>query len=315
MVEEGEALEKEEGRLFKSSIVSVIGRLVAEAVLRVIPAEYLLRRSAEKLGVAGIGVDGELGYFQGSALDQGVQGVYLRDRTWAPELQSLFARILKCGGTLVDVGANIGLTSIPTAKALGVRCYAVEPDPDNYRYLVSNIAANGVTTVKAFNFAVVPHEGPLQLERSKNNMGDHRIRLGAGSPGIYLEERRATVEVQGMRLDTALANEILAGPVVLKVDTQGAEVQVLRAAAELLPRVDYAVLELWPYGLRRMGDSPEELYELVSAFPFGAVLGEGCVSTLAPLSEFVTELRGRLPQDGSSIEHADILVSRVAAIP
>jgi FkbM family methyltransferase len=297
------------------SLLSVIGRFVVDAVLRAAPADYVLRRSAERLGVAAIGVEGELGFFQGGALDQAVQGQYMRDRTWAPELQSLLTRVLRRGGTLVDVGANIGLTSIPIAKALGVRCYAFEPDPDNFRYLVSNIAANGVTTAQAFNVAVMPQEGSLQLERSSSNMGDHRIRLGNGSPGEYGEQHRPTVDVTARRLDRVLENESLVGPVVLKVDTQGAEVQVLRAAAGLLPRVDHAVLEFWPYGLRRMGDSPEAFYDLISAFPFGGVLHDDAAPTLLPIERLTAELRRRLPQDGSSTEHLDVWVSRVSEIP
>jgi FkbM family methyltransferase len=297
------------------SLLSVVGRFAVDAFLRAVPTDYVLRRSAELLGVSAIGVEGELGYFQGSARDQAVQGRYLRDRTWAPELQALFERILKRGGTLVDVGANIGLTTVPIARKLGVRCYAFEPDPDNFRYLVSNIAANGVTTAKPFNLAVMPREGVLSLERSTNNMGDHRIRMGDGAPGEYDEQHRTIVEVRGARLDAVLENEPLASPVVLKVDTQGAEVQVLRAAAGLLPRVDHAVLEFWPYGLRRMGDSPEAFYELVAEFPFGAVLQPDAPPTVLPIRELTAELRRRIPQDGTSTEHADVWVSRVAELP
>jgi FkbM family methyltransferase len=297
------------------SLLTVIGRFVVDAVLRAAPAEYVLRRAAEKLGVSAVGVEGDLGYFQGSARDQAVQGQYMRERTWAPELQAVFARVLERGGTLVDVGANIGLTTVPVAKRQGVRCYAFEPDPDNYRYLISNIAANGVTTAKAFNIAVMPHEGALQLERSTSNMGDHRIRLDAVSPGKYDEHRRATVEVQGRRLDRVMEGEILTSPIVLKVDTQGAEVQVLRSASAFLPRVDYAILEFWPYGLRRMGDSPEAFYDLIAPFPFGAVLGAVSQPTLVPIAELTAELRRRIPQDGSSIEHLDVILSRTPHTP
>src|SRR3989442_15021738 len=119
--------------------ITRIRRLLADVAVRIGPADYLLRKAAARLGVASIGVDGPLGHFQGSALDRMVEGFYLVNRTWAPGLQQLLARLLRNGGTLVDVGANIGLTSIPVARTPGVRCYAFEPDPENYRYLLSNI--------------------------------------------------------------------------------------------------------------------------------------------------------------------------------
>ena len=97
--------------------VSALARLVVNSALRVIPADYLLRYSATRLGVSAVGVEGELGYFQGSALDQGVQGKYVRERTWAPELQSLFRRLLKPGATFVDVGYTG--TSSATSRRTG----------------------------------------------------------------------------------------------------------------------------------------------------------------------------------------------------
>lgn len=292
-----------------------VRRWVAEAVLRVAPADYLMRKASARLGISSIGVDGMLGHFQGSARDGAVVGSYLLNHTWAPELQELFARILGGGGTLVDVGANIGLTSIPISRIPGVRCFAFEPDPENYRYLVSNVAWNGVTGVKPFNVAIMANEGTLQLERSTDNWGDHRIRLNRGEPGPYGEEMRSTVEVQARRLDRILENEVLASPVLLKVDTQGAEVQVLRSASGILPRMDWAVLEYWPYGLRRMGDTPEGFHEFVSTFSHGAILGDAIPTRLVPVAELVAEMHRRVPENGSSVEHLDIVVGRVPALP
>ena len=168
-------------------------------------------------------------------------------------------------------------------------------------------------TAKAFNYAVMPQEGSLRLERSRVNMGDHRIRIGSGAPGAYAEQDRTTVEVKGRRLDAVLEGEPLSNPLVLKVDTQGAEVQVLRSATGLLPRVDHAVLEFWPYGLRRMGDSPDDFFQLISAFPFGAVIGAEGLPALGSVGQLVARLR-ELPDDGRSVQHVDVLVSRTATL-
>src|SRR3954452_2538121 len=96
---------------------------------------------AAELGVVSFTCQGELGVFEGYVRDRFVQLYHLQHRTYAPSLQSLLRDRLFAGGsgTLLDVGANIGLTSIPVARALpGVRCFAFEPDCDNYRLLLRN---------------------------------------------------------------------------------------------------------------------------------------------------------------------------------
>ena len=281
--------------------------------------ERLLRRSAERLGVASFGCDSPLGFFQGSSRDRGVLWGLIAERRWAPEVQAILRDTFVNGGTLIDVGANIGLTSIPIAKARPVDCHAFEPDPENYRYLLSNIAANAATRVRPYNIAAMAEEGVLSFERSVDNMGDHRVRVGGGAAGAFQEQRREVIEVEGKRLDTLLSAETLATPIVLKVDTQGAEVHVLRGAAALLSRVDVAILEYWPYGLRRLGTTARELHELIAAFPVGAVLGTGPgrseydgTPRFVSTASLIDEMRRHAPDDGVEIDWVDIVLRRTA---
>ncbi len=61
--------------------------------------------------------EGTLGSFVGAAGDDVVHGTYRRDGTWAPELLDLLSiDLLSAGGTLLDIGANIGLVAIPATE-------------------------------------------------------------------------------------------------------------------------------------------------------------------------------------------------------
>ena len=45
-------------------------------------------------------------------------------------------------GTYLDIGANIGLTTIPIARNHRVRCHSFEPDPGLFVHLLENIHRN-----------------------------------------------------------------------------------------------------------------------------------------------------------------------------
>ena len=71
-------------------------------------------------------------------------GTRLREG-WLPWRDILGQRELGLGGVMIDIGANIGTTSLVRVIAGDVqRVYALEPEPANFACLVQNIAANGL---------------------------------------------------------------------------------------------------------------------------------------------------------------------------
>jgi FkbM family methyltransferase len=278
----------------------------------------LLCELARELGIASLRCDdGDLGPFEGLTRDEVVFQSYLGRRTWAPEVQAVLQTLLRKGGTLVDAGANIGLTSIPIAsKHAGVSCYAFEPEPTNFELLTRNIASNAVESrVRPVPLALLDHEGSVQFRLSSSNMGDHRVQIT--DEQVHVSTEPPTVQVKTVRLDTYFAGVELVRPIVLKLDTQGAEVRVLAGAERLLADVDYVIAEYWPDGLRRFGDSPDEYLRAVSAFPFGAVLPRnGQLPRLVAIGEVVRQARAieQTRVDGRPVREIDLLLSRVPMI-
>jgi FkbM family methyltransferase len=249
--------------------------------------------------------DGDLGPFEGSSHDEVVFGHYVREGTWAPSLVSLITeRLLPTdGGTFIDVGANIGLVTVPIierTKALGL---AFEPEPRNFRYLQRNIAHRGLADrVETFNVAVYSEEANLRMELSCDNHGDHRVLPESSENGS-----RRTVEVAAAPLDVLLADSPLTPPVVMKVDTQGCEVRVLSGAENVLARTDYLIVEYWPAGVRRMGDSVRALEELLDRFPFATVLDQHALPTQLEPVRTTLESLAWVPKDGSDEGFFDLL--------
>ncbi len=248
-----------------------------------------------------IRAEGEFGSFVGAASDVVVHGTYRRTGTWSPDLHALLVDdLLRQGGTLLDVGANIGLVSVPVTRARPVRTIAFEPDPRNAELLRRNIALHGLgERVEVHALALWSEEGRLPLARDPKNHGDQRLsRAGSGTSGGAVaaagEHReggaigsRRQVLVTARQLDKVLDLRGFARPVVAKLDTQGAEVDVLLGARASLPEIDYLVCEIWPSGLRRLGRTLAELVELlVGEYDFAKLLLSGeSIWPLPPLRE------------------------------
>src|SRR5215469_6854984 len=63
---------------------------------------------------------------------------------------------LRVGGTVIDVGANIGCFSIAAAKIVGSdgRIIAIEPEATTFRRLKENISINGISNIVPVNVAI-----------------------------------------------------------------------------------------------------------------------------------------------------------------
>jgi len=161
----------------------------------------------------------------------------------------------------VDIGANIGTHILRALRggyfATGV---AVEMDPDNFRLLECNVRLNlADPSVRLVNTAVGERIGVAKMERSPDNLGDHRIQ---GAPSIrqdmYGEKNRVSANVPMTTLDQMELDYHLKfdASTLLWIDTQGYEGHVLQGANQIMQRPEgdrpIIVLEFWPYGLDRV---------------------------------------------------------------
>ena len=265
--------------------------------------------------------EGEYGPFLGAEADRVVHGYYRKHGVWAPELLELLTeRIFPEGkGTFLDLGANIGLISLPLAVRRGVRCYAFEPDPLNYELLCRNAAAHGVSElVEPFNLALYSEKTELSFELSQDNYGDHRVRAQEPDPRHtqqFDESERKLIRVSAERLDDVLSPDALERPLVMKVDTQGCEVKVFAGAEHWLASVDYLISEYWPYGMHRMGDSQEAFIDFARRFAFGAQLSGNCPpARLEPVEPLMARVRSIFP-DASIQLYVDLLLSQHPDLP
>src|SRR5205823_1582811 len=77
----------------------------------------------------------------------------------------LFDREIPKGGTVIDIGAQMGYYALPFARAAGPsgKVFAFEPEPSNLVLLKKNIAANRYENITIIPKAVGDHPGHVTL--------------------------------------------------------------------------------------------------------------------------------------------------------
>jgi FkbM family methyltransferase len=256
--------------------------------------------------------DGAYGQFEGAAEDRVVMDEYRRLGTWAPELVALIVnRLLSTGGgTFIDVGANIGLVSVPAVERSAAIGIAFEPEPRNFALLSRNVARHQlVHRIECHELACYASSGRLRLALSDDNLGDHRL-LCLAEPS----ERRS-IEVNTCRLDDVLRERDLPHPIVLKVDAQGSEVGVFEGASETLARCDFVVTEYWPAGIVEHGHHAQSFANIMQGFPYGAVLHVLPLPEPLHSASYVFDQLSWIPNDGSDPGFFDLLFSRHSVLP
>ena len=137
-------------------------------------------------------------------------------------------------GLVVEVGANMGIHTVPLARALegkGRQLVAFEPQPVVFQQLCANLALNGLMNVAAWPFACGDEKGivtfPRPDYRKRGNFGGVSMSTPASAAGEGL------VQVPCFRLDDLLPNERVG---LLKIDVEGYELRVLKGSRALLER-------------------------------------------------------------------------------
>lgn len=153
------------------------------------------------------------------------------------ELTTLLAR-LSPGDVAFDVGANIGFHTTALAAAVGPsgRVVAVEPVPDNAARLRSNLARNGLNNVRLFEVASGASTGEIELELTR----DPAFVSGHGAVGGGPVGRRLKVPLA--RLDDLWRQEGSPRVKVMKIDTEGAELEGLNGAEDMIRTCRPAIL-------------------------------------------------------------------------
>jgi FkbM family methyltransferase len=230
-----------------------------------------------------------------------------------PLMHAAFSVLRELGGPsgfdgkkLLDVGANIGTTTLTACAHFGAGgSIAFEPDPTNLRFLRLNLADNGLDDrVDVHGVAVADSGGSVWLERSGYNAGDHRVRA---EPSAAVGE---PLEVPAVALDDLVGDgRIEPGEVgAAWLDVQGYEGHVLSGAQRLLEAGVPVVAEFWPHGLRESGGFENFLAAVAEHYPRVADLGRPQDDFAGVMLVGGGELEAVAERYGGEDDHTDLLL-------
>jgi FkbM family methyltransferase len=141
------------------------------------------------------------------------------------------------GYCVVDVGANIGIYSAWALRHMGDHgsVVSIEPHPRTFSLLMENLRLNGRTSGNAFQVGCGKEDGILSLtfDPREPTMASFRPR-STGSQ----------VDTEVKRLDGLIQQVNPHHIDILKIDVEGWELEVIKGAHGILPRVQRILIEV-----------------------------------------------------------------------
>jgi FkbM family methyltransferase len=145
------------------------------------------------------------------------------------------------GGPLIDVGANQGDWTAAALKVLpSARVIALEPAADSLQRLTQRFGMDPRVTLIGVAASSRNGHAEFHVTGHSHNSSLHEPR-DMSSDYDSGWEKQSTVSVATATLDSLLKDE---SPSLLKIDVQGAELEVLEGASEILVRTSAVLLEV-----------------------------------------------------------------------
>lgn len=147
-----------------------------------------------------------------------------------PMVQEALRRSLPAGGVMYDVGANVGFATLLAAGMVGPQgvVVAFEPQAESAEAVRVNARLNGLGQVRVIEAAVGARSGRAELLVVADGLW---TRLAAVGEHEFERERR-TVEL--VALDDLVAAGRIPPPDVVKIDVEGAELEVIEGMETIL---------------------------------------------------------------------------------
>jgi FkbM family methyltransferase len=149
---------------------------------------------------------------------------------------ALLNKYAKKGEGFYDLGANGGYFSM-IANQLGMRVYAFEPNPQNVQLFTKHLELNNkISEITLFPYAVCDKSRILKFSNESNLSANTYTNSNYTTTSAY-------IDVKGISIDEFLKdNKDLLKPQIMKIDVEGAELDVLKGAKDTINKYSPVIL-------------------------------------------------------------------------
>jgi len=183
-----------------------------------------------------------------------------------PEIVNLIKQVVRPGNFCLDIGANIGAHTLLMARIAGSTGHVIglEPHPQIYHRLLQNTCLNRLTNVKVVNAALADKDGTIDLYGFAADAFEQGI-----SSLLPDHEAKTKIEVRAIRGATLVREQRIEACDFLKIDVEGAELDVLQGARSILHNQRPLILvELFEPHQQRFGRSCQRIVDFLETYDY-----------------------------------------------
>lgn len=167
------------------------------------------------------------------------------------EIKTLFP---KEPNTILDIGAYKGTFAAAASYIFPrAKIYAFEPIKESYEKIVK--LQERFPNIIAVNSAVGKTDGEISFYKNAFlPSSSYKLMLKRHKDEFLFTKNESVIKVNSMRLDQFLKDKELKHPIFMKIDVQGAELDVLESASNYIKNIDAIMIEVSLVKL--YGDAP-----------------------------------------------------------
>ena len=157
--------------------------------------------------------------------------------------------MIRWGDTVFDCGSNQGINALNYSRLIGEagRVLAFDPFPMNIEIAKFNAYLNGITNIDFIQAGLSDSSSRLTVAVADQNVG----------VGNDNEEDSIAIDLVPLDIFSSMR------PDYIKIDVEGAEVNVLQGAQTILSQTPALYIEVHPQFLPRFGKSPMDIFKYI----------------------------------------------------
>ncbi|MFH1154556.1 MAG: FkbM family methyltransferase [Pseudomonadota bacterium] len=180
-------------------------------------------------------------------------------------VQHAFKKFIKSGDIVYDIGANIGFFTMIAAMLVEKTgyIYAFEPVTGNVENILKNIKLNNFLNITVIDRAVSSSTGKEDFYLTKN-YGGHTLSSVACPPDVI-----AKIIIETVSIDELIAEKKIMPPDIIKIDVEGAEIDVLKGMVNTLKQYRPTVIyEIDDRTLSKLQNKQEDIKDFLYSFGY-----------------------------------------------